>query len=83
LYLERPFYNDGSEPVQRVRITRNRVQEVIEVPDSNHYGAMGDAFALSIFNNSPVPTSLDDAIANMRAIDAIFKSAAEREWIAL
>ncbi|HEY0893963.1 MAG TPA: Gfo/Idh/MocA family oxidoreductase [Cellvibrio sp.] len=83
LYLERPFYNDGSEPVQRVRITRNRVQEVIEVPDSNHYGAMGDAFALSVFNNSPVPTSLDDAIANMRAIDAIFKSAAERKWIAL
>ncbi|MGV8836525.1 Gfo/Idh/MocA family protein [Cellvibrio sp.] len=83
LYLERPFYNDGSDPVQRVRITRNRVQEVIEVPDSNHYGAMGDAFALSVFNNSPVPTSLDDAIANMRAIDAIFKSAAERKWIAL
>jgi hypothetical protein len=30
-----------------------------------------------------VPTSLDDAIANMRAIDSIFKSAAERKWIAL
>ncbi len=83
LYLERPFYNDSSEPVQRVRITRNRVQEVIEVPDSNHYGAMGDALALSVFNNSPVPTSLDDAIANMRAIDAICQSAAERKWIAL
>lgn len=83
IYLERPFYNDGSEPVQRVRITRNRVQEVIEVPDTNHYSAMGDAFALSIFTNSPVPTSLDDAIANMRAIDAIFKSAAERQWIKL
>ncbi|MDR7088061.1 Gfo/Idh/MocA family protein [Cellvibrio fibrivorans] len=83
LYLERPFYNDGSEPVQRVRITRNRVQEVIEVPDTNHYSAMGDAFALSIFNDSPVPTPLDDAIANMRAIDATFESAAERKWIAL
>jgi predicted dehydrogenase len=83
LYLERPFYNDSSEPVQRVRLTRNRVQEVIEVTDTNHYSAMGDAFALSIFNNSQVPTPLADAIANMRAIDAIFKSAAERKWITL
>ncbi len=83
LYLERPFYNDDSEPVQRIYITRNRIQEVIEVPDTNHYSAMGDAFALSIFNNTPVPTSLDDAIANMRTIDALFKSAAERQWITL
>jgi predicted dehydrogenase len=83
LYLERPFYNDSSEPVQRVRLTRNRVQEVIEVTDTNHYSAMGDAFALSIFNNSQVPTPLADAIANMSAIDAIFKSAAERKWITL
>jgi len=83
LYLDRPFYNDGSDQVQRVRITRNRVQEVIEVPDTNHYGAMGDAFAQSIFNNTQVPTPLDDAIANMRTIDALFNSAAERRWIKL
>ncbi|HSX50829.1 MAG TPA: Gfo/Idh/MocA family oxidoreductase [Cellvibrio sp.] len=83
LYIERPFYNDSSEPVQRVRITRSRVQEIIEVPDHNHYGAMGDAFALSIFNNSPVPTPLSDAISNMRVVDAIFNSAAERKWVSL
>lgn len=82
LYIERPFYNDSSEPVQRVRITRSRVQEIIEVPDHNHYGAMGDAFALSVFNNRPVPTPVVDAIANMRVIDAIFASAAERKWVA-
>ncbi len=83
LYIERPFYNDSSEPVQRVRITRNRVQEIIEVPDNNHYSAMGDAFARSVFNNTTVPTPLVDAIANMRVIDAIFTSAAERKWVAL
>jgi len=83
LYLDRPFYNDSGTSVQTIRITRNRVVEEIEVPDSNHYSAMGDAFALSIFNNSPVPTSLDDAIDNMRAIDAIFESAAKRQWIKL
>lgn len=83
LYLARPFYNDSSEPVQKIRITRNRIVEEIEVPDHNHYSAMGDAFAQSVFNNSPVPTPLDDAIANMRTIDAIFESAAEGQWITL
>ena len=81
LYIERPFYNDSGLPVQKIRITRNRVVEEIEVPDNNHYGAMGDALALSIFNNTPVPTALEDAIANMRCIDAIFQSAAERRWV--
>jgi predicted dehydrogenase len=83
LYLARPFYNDSSEPVQKIRITRNRIVEEIEVPDNNHYSAMGDAFAQSIFNNTPVPTPLSDAIANMRVIDAIFESAAEGQWIEL
>ena len=81
LYIERPFYNDSGLPVQKIRITRNRVVEEIEVPDNNHYGAMGDALALSVFNNTPVPTPLEDALANMRCIDAIFQSAAERRWV--
>ncbi len=81
LILERPFYNDSGEPTQKIRITCNRVVEEIEVPDHNHYGSMGDAFAQSVFNNTPVPTPLDDAIANMRTIDAIFESAAEGRWI--
>ncbi|WP_323815839.1 Gfo/Idh/MocA family oxidoreductase [Cellvibrio sp. NN19] len=83
LYLARPFYNDDSEPVQRIVVTRNREQEIIEVPDHNHYSAMGDAFALSIFNDTPVPTPLVDAIANMQVVDAIFTSAAERRWVSL
>jgi len=44
---------------------------------------MGDAFAQSVFNDAPVPTSLDDAIANMRVVDAIFESAAEGQWVEL
>jgi predicted dehydrogenase len=81
LYIDRPFYNDSTESVQRLRVTRNRVAEEIEVPETNHYSEMGDAFALSILNNTPVPTPLEDAIANMRVIDAIFESAAEGKWI--
>lgn len=83
LYLDRPFYNDAGVAIQKIRVSRNRVVEEIEVPDSNHYSAMGDAFAQSVFNNTPVPTPLEDAIANMQVIDAIFESAAEGQWIEL
>lgn len=81
IYIEQPFYTDTSLPLPKLRITRNRVVEEIELPDTNHYSAMGDAFALSVFNDSEIPTPLTDAIANMRVVDAIFKSAAERKWI--
>ena len=83
LFLGRPFYNDSGVAVQTIRIRNNRIVEEIEVPEANHYGAMGDAFAQSVFGNTPVPTPLDDAIANMRVIDAIFESAAEGQWISL
>ena len=81
LYIEQPFYTDPALALPKLRITRNRVVEDIELPDTNHYSAMGDSFALSVFEGSEVPTPLEDAIANMRVIDAIFKSAAERKWI--
>lgn len=81
LYLGRPFYNDSGAAVQTVSLRRDRVIEEFEVPDTNHYSLMGDAFAQSVFNNTPVPTPLEDAIANMRVIDAIFESAAEGQWV--
>lgn len=81
LYLGRPFYNDSGVAMQTISIRRNRVVEEIQVPDTNHYTLMGDAFAQSVFNNTPVPTPLEDAIANMRVIDAVFESAAEGQWV--
>lgn len=83
LFLGRPFYNDSGVAVQTIRIRNNRIVEEIEVPEANHYSAMGDAFAQSVFANTPVPTPLTDAIANMRVIDAIFESAAEGQWVSL
>jgi predicted dehydrogenase len=41
----------------------------------NQYTIQGDMFALAVLDNAPVPTPLDDAVANMRAIDAIRQSA--------
>lgn len=57
--------------------------EKLTIASCDHYRDMADAFALSVLNNEPVPTPLNDALANMKVIDAIFASAANGQWVDL
>jgi predicted dehydrogenase len=41
---------------------------------------MFDAFSKSIIEGKPVPTPSEDAIANMRALDALFRSEKSGGW---
>ncbi|MFW5700059.1 MAG: Gfo/Idh/MocA family protein [Cyclobacteriaceae bacterium] len=52
----------------------------IEFPPSDHYGLQFQAFAEAIISDLPVPTDPDDAISNMKVIDAIVRSAANQKW---
>jgi predicted dehydrogenase len=47
----------------------------------DQYTLQGDEFAKAILNNTPVPTSLEDAVNNMQVIENIFQSAEEGRWI--
>jgi predicted dehydrogenase len=40
----------------------------------------GDAFSRAILEGTSVPVSLEEAIANMAVIDAIFASAQSGQW---
>lgn len=53
----------------------NGVREEITVDMANQYTLQADYFARSILDNSDVTTPLSDAVANMRVIDALVKSA--------
>jgi predicted dehydrogenase len=53
---------------------------VHEVGGHDQYTIQGDLFSHAILENTPVPTPLTDAVANMTVIDALFRSAAERRW---
>src|SRR5690606_17946613 len=55
-------------------LQREREVEKLTIASCDHYRDMADDFALSIFNDKPVPTPLSDALANMKVIDAIFAS---------
>ena len=46
-------------------------RKVIEFPAVDQYTLQGDAFSEAILEDKPVPTPLEDAIGNMKVIDAI------------
>jgi predicted dehydrogenase len=49
----------------------------------NQYTIQGDLFSLAVINNNPVPTPLEDALANMRVIDAVFESGRSGGWVTI
>jgi predicted dehydrogenase len=69
----RLFLDDGSD------VTGKNI--VIETfPTADQYTLQGDDFSRAILENTPVPVPLEDAIANMSVIDAIFRSATTQQW---
>jgi len=50
------------------------------IPTCNQYTIQGDLFSKAIREGGEVPVSLEDAIANMAAIEAVFRSAASGKW---
>jgi len=49
-------------------------------PVCDQYTLQGDAFSKAILDNTEVPVPLEDAIANMAVIEAIFRSAETGQW---
>jgi predicted dehydrogenase len=45
--------------------------DIIEVPAANMYSLMTDAFSRAVLDGAPVPTPVADALANLRAMDAL------------
>ena len=52
-------------------------------PTTDQYTLQGDAFSRAILEGTPVPVSLEEGIANMTVIDAIFASAQSGQWKAI
>ena len=50
------------------------------IPTCDQYTIQGDAFSRAIREGSEVPVPLEDAIANMAVIEAMFRSQQTRRW---
>jgi predicted dehydrogenase len=65
----------------RIRFYRGgEVQEML-MPICNHYTLQGDAFSRAVLDDSPVPTPLSDAVANMEVIEAVRRSSDLGGWV--
>jgi predicted dehydrogenase len=53
---------------------------VQEFPVCDQYTLQGDDFSQAILNNSEVPVPLEEAVRNMKVIEAIFRSAETHHW---
>ena len=53
---------------------------VEEFPICDQYTLQGDAFSHAILEGTPLEFPIEDAIANMRVIDAAFRSASSGSW---
>ncbi|WP_409029080.1 Gfo/Idh/MocA family protein [Gracilimonas sediminicola] len=68
--MDIPF--NPQESQASIRITSGEGQVLKEKTlQANHYTIQGDAFSKAIIENRDVPTPLNDAVANMRVIDAL------------
>jgi predicted dehydrogenase len=75
----------NAPPDRPCRIWHQQGREIEEIAFDvcDQYTIQGDLFAASILGDTPVPTPLTDAVANMRVIEAIVASAKQNAWVPL
>ncbi len=78
--IEIPFNAPPDRPCRLWHQQKGQTHEVT-FDTANQYTIQGDRFAQAILNDTAVPTPLEDAIANMRVIEALFASAKQGAWV--
>jgi predicted dehydrogenase len=71
--FEIPF-NPIANEKSKIFVEKNGKRDVIEFEECDQYGIQADLFSLAIIEDKEVPTSLNDAINNMKVIESIIES---------
>ena len=78
--IEIPFNAPPDRPC-RIWVQRGSVVDEVSFAAVDQYGLQAEAFARAVREGTPVPTPLDDAVANMRAIEAVLESGRTGAWV--
>jgi len=62
------------------KVLGGRAAVTEELAESDQYTLQGDAFSQVVRGNLQLPYGLEDALCNMRVIDALFRSEASQGW---
>ncbi len=77
--IEIPFNPPPDQPTRIWHQHKGGIEEIV-IPVCDQYTIQGDLFSEAILDNGPVPTPLEDAVANMKVIEAVFESARTGTW---
>ena len=78
--IEIPFNAPNDRPC-RIWVQREGQEtEEMAFDVCDQYTIQGDLFSQAILNDTPVPTQIEDAVANMKVIEAVFRSARSGHW---
>jgi len=78
--IEIPFTPPPDKPCKIWHQRGDKIEE-IQFDICDQYTIQGDLFSQAVLNNTEVPTPLEDAVANMRVIEALIDSAASGRWV--
>ncbi|GIO91736.1 deoxyfructose oxidoreductase [Paenibacillus lactis] len=81
--IEVPYAYSLPENGANFFLTTGEGRKEIEVPSANAYSEQGDRIAEAVLDGKPLRYTTEDAVRNMRVIDACLKSAHERSRIVL
>lgn len=78
--IEIPF---NAPPDRATRMWHQQGDKIEEITFDicDQYTIEFDLFSLAVLNDTPVPTPLEDAVANMKVIEAVFESSRSGMWV--
>ena len=77
--IEIPFNAPTDKPC-KILFQNNEIIEEIEIKICDQYTIQGDLFSLAVLKNEKVPTPIEDAVENMKVLEAVIQSAEKEEW---
>jgi predicted dehydrogenase len=78
--IDIPFNAPPERPCT-MRHERLGRREEIALPVCDQYTIQGELFSLAVLEDRPVPIGIEDAVANMRVIEAVIASARTGSWV--
>ena len=80
--IEIPFNAPPDRPCLMWHETSGEIEQ-IEFPVCDQYTIQGELMSRAILDDTPVPTPITDAVANMQVIEAVFESGRSGGWVTL
>lgn len=77
--IEIPFNAPPDRPCRLWYQHAGRTDEIV-LDACDQYTIQAELFSRAVLDDTPVPTPIDDAVANMRVIEAMFRSGKSGQW---